>query len=526
MRVVFWDRSLVRPMNSIAESALTFEVTRYTHSVIGGPKAAEVRARGAEDALGELCDWLRCGMEIYDDRGDLVWWGYIDEVILTIGALEIGVRLSELANKIAVAYAYVPPGVDVAGERRTTAWVTDTASIKQFGIKELMLPLARATDAQAAATRDTALGQLKEAIVTPPLSGGMMGGMMLNAAPEARIVGRGWWQTLDWRYATVPTRLALSYDTIGTYAVSFGHADDIEAYAQSFEVSAGFYVQQIEVYLGAVGSPSDNVRVAIWTNPNADGLTPGEELASQNKSGSAVGAFAWQRFTLDAPLLLSGGGRYFLLVERSGSEDPANYYQLQLDESQGYGAGIMRIRVGGGWGGGPAADMPFRLFANDMVNTAVQIQSLATNFGQFLRQVSVYDAGIVQESYRDGDATALYEIEEMMRAGSENGRRLLARVDSARRVQVFEEPPAPTAPYQLMRNGDVRDPNGSLVWKQGCPVGMWVRLGDVFASVGARKLADPGWFFVDESEYNVQQNALTLRPRSASDVWDGGVRNG
>lgn len=516
MNVVFFQRNFGGRLTS----PLQFTVVRYSHSVMGGPKAAEIRATGGEELLGELLDRLRCGVEIYDDTGDCVWWGYADEVVLSIDALQVGLRLSEMANKIAIAYAYIPPGHDSAGERRTTAWQEDIESVREFGIKELLLTLSRATDSQAAQRRASELALCKSPANVPQVTG--MGAKRM----EAKIICRGWWETLGWRYASVPTRLALAFDTIGTTDVTVGKdegAGTIKSFAQSFDVMANFNLQEIEIYAAKVGLPDDSLKVAIFTNP--DDLTPTTELANQSKDAVNISGLDWYRFTLSAPLALESGKTYFLVVERTGAAVADKYYQLRLDEMQGYGAGILRKKTGSSWGSGPAADMPFRLYANDQINTAVQIQSLITNFGQFLRRVEVSDVGIVQESYRDGDATALYEVEEMMDTGTPNGRRLLAKVDQARRVQIFEEP-TPVQPYSLMRNGDLKDPFGNPIRKTTCPVGVWVKLNDLFANSGVRRISDPTLFFVDETEYDVSRNALSLRPRNIDDPYSGRVTSG
>ena len=59
---------------------ITFQVQRYSHKAIGGPDRAEITARGEPVRLWQAMHLISRGVEIYNDTGEPVWWGYVHEV--------------------------------------------------------------------------------------------------------------------------------------------------------------------------------------------------------------------------------------------------------------------------------------------------------------------------------------------------------------------------------------------------------------------------------------------------------------
>jgi len=75
------------------------------------------------------------------------------------------------------------------------------------------------------------------------------------------------------------------------------------------------------------------------------------------------------------------------------------------------------------------------------VATTAQIQAIVTNMGEFITGVDVENAsGISSLETREGDRTGLEEIEDLLRAGTTNNRRLLSEVTQLRRLRIWEEP--------------------------------------------------------------------------------------
>ena len=159
-----------------AELALNPTYTRA--DVRGGPVLAEIEVSGPQAALLETLDWLRRPVFVYNAGGMSVWWGFVNEVRLSVGASTYTRTLDDMANRIAVAYAAPQP--DGSSERRTTGWAEDAASIARYGKKEHLDSFGDAYDAQATARRATLLGRMAAPATRPSPNGG--------AASKARVV--------------------------------------------------------------------------------------------------------------------------------------------------------------------------------------------------------------------------------------------------------------------------------------------------------------------------------------------------
>lgn len=516
MNVVFTSRKTAYQPIPIPPG-MTISIERYSRAAVGGCKTAtlQVQSQSRED-LYELLNWLMAKAVIADDTGRPVWWGYLGKVEIQDGPMRATADLDWMANRIAVAYTTVAYGEETVGARATTAWLQDVISVEEFGIKELLYGRGGMTATLAEALRARLLSQM--AFPTA----------VFESNPGEDTIGatltlRGWWSTLEWRYAAVPTRLALGFETIGSLAQTVG-AVDVVGLAQSFDVSADINLQDIDIYLSRTGTPAEDLTVAIYENP--DDLTPGAQLASTAVTPTGVPTTAgWVRASLSSPLALTAGSTYFLVVSTT-ELDPANCYNFTLDGALGYGAGVLRQKISTAWGDGPAGDMPFRLYANDLVETSQQIKSLIANYGQFLQKVFTIASGIETESYRGGDNDARMEIEDLLDAGTDSNLRMFADVDMNRNVTIWEQPTS--ASYVTMdRQGAFRDEHGNPLDAAACPVGMWVMPdGIVPSNVDVSLLMGVQKFLVEETEYDVSSGRLNPTPANIDNPWDFGVAYG
>lgn len=74
MKVRFLQRNF-RHEETLPEG-LDVVVNAYSKSVYGGCLEAEIEIKGETERLFELINYLRDGVEIYDEAGNAVWWGY------------------------------------------------------------------------------------------------------------------------------------------------------------------------------------------------------------------------------------------------------------------------------------------------------------------------------------------------------------------------------------------------------------------------------------------------------------------
>lgn len=168
---------------------------RYSSQAVGGPEYAELSALGAEMELRQLKEWLRCPLVISTVDHEPCWWGYIESVEAQYGAVWRGWSLRPMANRVAVSYQ-VAQGGTASGLEAMTGWAEEPDSVATYGVKELVVSLSLATGEQAERVRDRVLAQRGWPIKTMRVADGQSLG--------ARIVARGWYDTLDWRYCYQP----------------------------------------------------------------------------------------------------------------------------------------------------------------------------------------------------------------------------------------------------------------------------------------------------------------------------------
>jgi len=190
MKPIFHRRDFLAELLALP---VDYKVTRYSQSVFGGPLTAEISVTGNENDLWEMMERLRCPVEIYSDKGDALWWGYVAAIDLTIGNVQAGVTIDSMANRIAVAYNATDPTNENVGARMTTAWVEDALSTVVYGTRELLLTSSGSTAEHAESARDMALASMRFPQPTITFS-------ETPGEPGATLYCRGWYSTLDWTY--------------------------------------------------------------------------------------------------------------------------------------------------------------------------------------------------------------------------------------------------------------------------------------------------------------------------------------
>jgi len=185
MNVIFWDRdftSLLTPLPVI------YKVKPYSHSVIGGPKKAEIFVKGSELDLWELAEYARRPVQIFSDKGDPVWWGFVAEIKLNVGLWSVGINIDSMANYVGVAYEDDADG----GLPKKTDWAEGADSIAEYGRREILFTSSGSNETHALAARDKYLAEKKYPIpVINPREKG---------ENSATLFCRGWFDTLAWRY--------------------------------------------------------------------------------------------------------------------------------------------------------------------------------------------------------------------------------------------------------------------------------------------------------------------------------------
>lgn len=484
---------------------LRYQTRRMTWGVMGGPLQADVDATGSPVRLWQLVELLRCPVEIWDKYG-YAWWGYVDGVTVRLTGTEFGFYLDKMYNRVAVTYSYITPGTQIVGQRKTTAWVNDAASIAMYGTKEYLSSEGGMSNAAAIALRDALLAQFSRPGGIPSLKGRSQG-------MTATIQCRGWWNTLGWKYARVDPVTAVSYTTTSATEQAVGSANSNSKVMQQVKIGTkSVNVLQLQVYARKQGSPTDNFSLAVYAL-DGSGNPTGSALASGTAAGSEMSSsLGWVAVTVSEKEL-AANTLYGLQVSRSGSVDASNYYVVNVNTGLGYADGVFRIYNGSNWAArSPNADMPFQVQVNNNVSITQQIADLITNFGQFFSGVTLESTTTVaQGSYQAGDTNARQVAEDLLKIGGPNGRRLMAHVTRERRVVITEEPAIPTNfPYSVDREGNIYE-NERRMTEIRPPIGQWVRIREIPGGMAAT-LTSLDYQFVEGAEWT-PGGGLKIAPR-------------
>lgn len=291
--------------------------------------------------------------------------------------------------------------------------------------------------------------------------------------------------------------------------------------AQSFTlpVNVPFTVAEIYVRVKKVGGPADSFKVGL--RADSGGSPSGTDLEIATILGSALGdQMTWVKFTMAGTTALTYGATYWLLVSRTSSYSIDNYYVTELNEDAGYTDGAVKLWNGSAWVTRAVdADLPFQIWSHRQ--TTDQISDMLTSGNQLFSGYEIKDAsGKYKRQFREEDQTTQVEIENLLKLGTNAGKRLLSRVSPQRMVQIYAEP---TANDQI---DDMMLDDGSIVAVTGVPleegylpVGKWIS--DADRPVYADPDDDPPAQFLERAEWDCEINDFSaLEFKGAENPWE------
>lgn len=505
---------------------------RYAFRNMGGPESAEFVASGDLNDLAALLNLLRCPIEILDFQSPRawqgrVWWGYIHEVEIDTGVYRIGYTLENMANAVAVRYSRPDAGTGASGLSVRTAFATDADSVAEYGRKELILQLSKADDVAAVSARDLALPIFR---LPQPLV------FQFSNSRQARAIlrARGWWETLSWRYMDYPSG-RVAAEPIGTMlrmVHGFGHEGGRMGIAVRWSSSSprAWDLNSIAAMVGKFGSPGDYLIVSI----HADGGTvPGTVLYQSSPIwGPDLSAeTSWQiLLSVDPPIRINPGVFYWLSIRRTGGTDGNNFYSWGAEFLPGR-SGWRTARLEGGtwisWFGLESGTPPFPIFrVAGKLETHELIRNILLDFSQFFRGIEVVSGtGRFVEPFYDDTLRAIDAIEELLRMGTAQDKRLRGWVTPDLRLRIETEPDIPARADQveirIRPDGLLEGPHGEILDVHVPPVGIWVGLKDwPPPTVNTSSLSRYDVFFIDRAEFDVESWRLSVEPRGAPSPWD------
>jgi hypothetical protein len=501
MIVEFENPNDLNPWEAPVESL----VNEYSHHAVGGPESASISIRGLPDDLADMTNRLRYKVNIRNEDGLLVWWGYLFGAEIRFGERQINVSLGRVANRVAVAYAKLDPGQETSSVRETTSFAQDAFSIMRYGTKERLISYSDATLEVAEAVRDQALA--KYSLPRREVSSGISEGGSLSGLLKCK----GWFNTLGWELYSQASGLE-AYTDIGTGTEPMGDTSSQQV-AQSFQISVAgeWFSSSASFRARAEGSPADNCVVELCSDSAG---APGTVLASATIPGTSFDdQLQWMGVELSPRVQLAPSTTYWLKIRRSGSQDASNHYIIDVNEALGYTNGAFKIYTGSWVNRSPNADMLFKV--SGVRETSQQIAEMLTAEGQFLTGYTVSDAsGVYSNPYRDGDNNVLYYLRELLAAGTSNGRRYLCRIDENRHLWIYEEPDPVLwgVAWRVDEYDNWYNAANVPLPKNTCPVGNWYSVDALPETLGSAEVSDSGVYFIERSTYIPKSDRLVVDP--------------
>jgi hypothetical protein len=402
-------------------------------------------------SLRLIRSWLGQAVSIHNPAGEILWRGWIEEILLDAQRLRFGWSTQKLFSRVIARYPQVSPLLDPLSSWQYTDWVEHPERLEQLGAKEALLSL-REVDPNKA--RHAAAMQLyqqglddSQALVLLPQ----------KQAPQLTMRLKGYWHRLDWTLDEEDSGL-IAHLPGGKSQQSFGLSGS-ERLAQSFMTEAqAFALGQIGLRIAMLGAASDDLRVKICAD-NAG--APGTELANSLLPKVYLqGGWRWQAWLLDAPLALNANTRYWLVLERSGALDSSQYYEVETDDGRGYPNGECK-----GWNGSSwillNQDLRFGLLA--MTETTELMREVAQQavLGGVLQGVQIWqESDVWMPRWREIERTRKEALEGWLQMGCADESPLSALVNADGVLEVFQLPREIEPALQLDAEGNLHLPYG------------------------------------------------------------------
>lgn len=249
---VVWNKTW--PTDYDAPLDLDFAPREAAWADIGGPAEATIEARGSITSIRSLVDKLGRGVDIFGDRGEVVWHGIVDRVTIRDGQYEHVFSLERMVNSVSVTYYRVSGSADTTGTKAQSDWEIDGTSTNKYGVMQSLIGRGKLTTAEAQAVADQILSQ----------GAGPSYSFQLNrTSVSAEVFARGVWYYLQREY--YKNDFGRIQNTTGrNYAQNFGEGSGISEVAQRLgnAVVAGtpadFTAAQVTVQLARVLDSTDS----------------------------------------------------------------------------------------------------------------------------------------------------------------------------------------------------------------------------------------------------------------------------
>lgn len=216
-------------------------------------------------------------------------------------------------------------------------------------------------------------------------------------------------------------------ESIANEAPNGTTSETITAYGQrvyqtfSLGVPLAWTLAAIELRVRKVGNPSDSLQVVLCAD---SGGVPGATLETITIPAAQLSDVAgWISVAFSNTVTLNPGTTYGILIQRTGSNHHANFYEVEIAANGGYSRGALKLYDGAAYQS-DSGDLIFRCLGTQ--DTAAQIRSVIQTADIGLTAVVLDSSGLSTWQYQSGDETAAAIIENLLSQGAADGSRLIA----------------------------------------------------------------------------------------------------
>jgi hypothetical protein len=147
--------------------------------------------------------------------------------------------------------------------------------------------------------------------------------------------------------------------------------------AESFTETSGYAIDKIKVTLSKIGTPADNLVVAIQAD--SAGAPSGSDLATGSIAGGSVtGSAVEYTLTLSSSVLSTANTKFWIIFRRSGANDGSNYFNVWGDQSSpAYANGAYATYNGSTWTVDSSSDAGFKITTISVIGRAYKTTALS-----------------------------------------------------------------------------------------------------------------------------------------------------
>ena len=457
----------------------------------GGPDEAVLQASTKVLSFKDWKEFLGHPVEIFNENGYPVWWGYINAIRQPFEPFTLACGLDGMSNSVAVRYT------DYLGEDHLSPFASDSASQFHFGEKQLILDIGYADQSEALQKRDLALSRSawpQDEIIAKGKSISVLAGIAkyprsavewdstervpltegLPAADKVYLDCKGWFHTLSWKYYLGSS--GVIGNTVGQKGtINLGYSATYTKLGQRFTPAASMDLSVVKFRTSKIGSPTDNLVLAI--HADSAGLPSATALATVSYPASSIDpdSYGWHTAQFTTPVPLIASTPYWLVLSRSGALSTTAYYTVGLDESLAF-TDIFRYHNGTSWlRRSPNAHLLFQLIG--YAETTAQLQTIYASGNQFLTGFSCPDpSGVNTPPVDRSNLTCEKAFLDLLRLGNSSLTPLFATVNQQRVLSVSPQPPKQPQ-HRLTSQGVLTDLFNTPLISPHLAVGQWV---DVF----------------------------------------------